>query len=283
MFIKFRVIRLLNKFTKNPLIILKIFNLKKFKREFLNLFNQEINFINLEKKLQIELLFFSIKKLNKISNLEKNKVPVKIFAENSLNDFYLKYKDDENCKKFINLFTKYGSDKTISKLSYLYWEIINKKKIKNLFEVGLGTNNISIPGNMGFDGKPGASARAFGEYLNEANIVSGDIDKEILFQEKNIKTFFIDQLDINNLNEIKLSIPKQCLIIDDGLGRPNSNLNMISEFCDHLAKDGYLVIEHIDILFRDIYQNCINILTKNNNFQAQIIEGHGITFVIKKI
>ena len=36
---------------------------------------------------------------------------------------------------------------------------------------------------MGFNGKPGASARAFGEYLNEANIVSGDIDKEILFQE----------------------------------------------------------------------------------------------------
>ena len=61
--------------------------------------------------------------------------------------------------------------------------------------------------------------------MKNANIYGGDIDKNILFETDKIKTFFIDQLDLENL-KIKQIIPKQSLIIDDGLGRPNSNLNI---------------------------------------------------------
>ena len=78
-------------------------------------------------------------------------------------------------------------------------------------------------------------------------------------------------------------IPKQSLIIDDGLGRPNSNLNMIYTYSDHLEVGGFMVIEHIDPIFRDVYETCIFNLTKNNNYNAQIIEGHGITFIIKRL
>ena len=282
MFVKFRLKRLIKKVKHSPWIILKIFNIFKLKREILNLFNVQVNFKNLKLKDQNDILFYTIKKLKLINELENNNSS-KIFSENSLYDFFLKFKDDPNCEKFTSLFSKYGSDKTVSKLSYLYWQIINSIEIKNLFEVGIGTNNILIPSNMGIDGKPGASLKAFEEWLKDANIFGGDIDKNILFETDRIKTFYIDQLNLENLKKIKQIIPKQSLIIDDGLGMPNSNLNMIYTYSDHLEVGGFMVIEHIDPIFRDVYETCILNFTKNNNFSAQIIEGHGITFVLKRL
>ncbi len=282
MFIKFRLKRLIEKVKQNPLIIFKTFNIFKLKREIFNLFNMQANFKNLKLKDQIDILFYTIKKLKHINELNNNNSS-KIFSENSLEELFLKFKNNPDCEKFTSLFSKYGSDKTISKMSYLYWQIISSFKIKNLFEVGIGTNNILIPSNMGIDGKPGASLKAFEEYLKNANIYGGDIDKNILFETDRIKTFFIDQLDLENLKKIKQIIPKQSLIIDDGLGRPNSNLNMIHTYLDHLEVGGFMVIEHIDPIFRDVYETCILNLTKNNTFNAQIIEGHGITFVIKRL
>tara|TARA_B100000965_G_scaffold164206_2_gene136710 strand:- start:7916 stop:8767 length:852 start_codon:yes stop_codon:yes gene_type:complete len=282
MFIKFRLKRLIERLKKNPLIFLKAFNIFKLKREIFNLFNMQTNFKNLKLKDQVDILFYTIKKLKQINKLGNNN-HTKIFSENSLEEFFLKYKNNPDCEKFTSLFSKYGSDKTISKMSYLYWKIINSLEIKNLFEVGIGTNNILIPSNMGIDGKPGASLRAFEEYLKSTNIFGGDIDKNILFKTDRIKTFYIDQLDLENLKKIKNIIPKQSLIIDDGLGRPNSNLNMIYTYSDHLEVGGFMVIEHIDPIFRDVYETCIFNLTKNNNYNAQIIEGHGITFIIKRL
>jgi len=136
---------------------------------------------------------------------------------------------------------------------------------------------------MGIVGKPGASLKAFEEWLKDANIFGCDIDKNILFETDRIKTFYIDQLNLENLQKIKQIIPKQSLIIDDGLGMPNSNLNMIYTYSDHLEVGGFMVIEHIDPIFRDVYETCILNLTKNNSFNAQIIEGHGITFMVKRL
>ena len=55
----------------------------------------------------------------------------------------------------------------------------------NIFEVGLGTNNVDVPSNMGKDGKPGASLRAWRDYFPNA-----DIDTRILFKEDKIQTFY---------------------------------------------------------------------------------------------
>ena len=40
-----------------------------------------------------------------------------------------------------------------------------RNNIKNVFECGIGTNNIKLVSNMGINGKPGASLRVWKEYF----------------------------------------------------------------------------------------------------------------------
>ena len=71
----------------------------------------------------------------------------------------------------------------------------DKNNIRNIFEIGLGTNYKNIVSNMGINGKPGASLRAFRDYCPNASVFGADIDKRILFEEERIKTFYVDQTD----------------------------------------------------------------------------------------
>jgi hypothetical protein len=70
-----------------------------------------------------------------------------------------------------------------------------RQHIKKFFECGLGTNNPNLLSSMGSMGKPGASLRVWRDYFLNAIIYGADIDKDILFAEEKIKTFYIDQLD----------------------------------------------------------------------------------------
>ena len=80
----------------------------------------------------------------------------------------------------------YGSDKggknNHHNYSKYYSQIFyNKKnKIKNFLEIGLGTNNTELASNMGENGKPLASLRAWRDYFPNAQIYGGDIDRDIL-------------------------------------------------------------------------------------------------------
>ena len=124
---------------------------------------------------------------------------------------------------------------------------------------------------MGLDGKPGASLRAFRDYLN-IRVYGADVDKEILFEEENINTFFIDQMDINTINDIKKVIPKCDLIIDDGLHQPDANLNVIYNLLDHLNVNGILVIEDIEPDFVNIFKIVENIFNNSTHFQSSLIK-----------
>ena len=63
------------------------------------------------------------------------------------------------------IMTKYGSDKGTGPHNYtiLYYELFKNIRYEslNIFELGLGTNNIDTPSNMGKNGKPGASLRGW--------------------------------------------------------------------------------------------------------------------------
>lgn len=268
---------------KHPIKILNILNFRKLNKFIKNIFfNADINFLNLAKKKQIKILlesFSKIKSINKNDYEDK-----KIFPEASLDEFQKKYLNDPECDNFSKLFEKFGSDKTKNKYNYLYYEIISKNKINNIAEIGMGSNNIEIPSNMGAGGKPGASLRAFSEYLPNSNIYGADIDKNILFQEKNIRTFFINQLDINSVLKFKSQIPKMDLIIDDGLHLPDANLNIINNLIDHLNKDGFLIIEDIENIFLHILSVVENSFNAKKNFQSQLIQvNDGGLLIIKRI
>ena len=262
----YRLKKLISQFLRHPLIIFKILNIKKIVRVIKQLSNVQVSFRHLKKDYQLQVMINTFKKIDSISNehlLLKNS----FVKEKNIEEFEYQYSDNENCNKLKKLFDKYGSDKTNSKLAYIYFHIFNNYKIKSLFEIGLGTNNTKVRSNMGIDGIPGASLRTFRDYLN-IRVYGADVDKEILFEEDSIKTYFIDQLNEETITNIKKVLPKCDLIIDDGLHQPDANLNVIYNLLDHLNTNGILVVEDIEPDFKNIFNIIANIFSNNHLYRS---------------
>ena len=171
-----------------------------------------------------------------------------------------------------NLMNKYGSDKggknNHHNYSLFYSEIFGTKRklIKNFLEVGLGTNNTSIPSNMGESGKPLASLMAWRDYFPNANIFGADIDKDILKNDDRIKTCFVDQTDPSTISEMfkNFGVDKYDIIIEDGLHEYNANITFFENSISYLSNDGIFIIE--DIYYKDIKKFKKYFSNKSYNF-----------------
>jgi hypothetical protein len=164
------------------------------------------------------------------------------------------------------LFKKYGSDKaTVHDYHIVYHNYLKPIQTKPLrvLEIGLGTNNTTIESNMGSDGKPGASVRAFRDFLLNSQIYGGDIDRSILFTDERISTFYIDQTDLDLMLNLKNS-PKLSpfdLIIDDGLHNTEASIKTFIFAKDMLVRGGIFICEDInedDIAFYGILNGMIS-------------------------
>lgn len=122
-----------------------------------------------------------------------------------------------------------------------------------LFELGLGTNNPSIPSNMGIGGRPGASLYGWSEFFPKSTIYGADIDREILFQTDRIRTFFCDQTNPGIIQEMwkqpELEDPFD-IIIEDGLHTFEANVCFFENSIHKVKPNGYYIIE--DILFSEM-------------------------------
>jgi len=142
----------------------------------------------------------------------------------------------------------YGSDKaSIHDYHYLYGSILkDRAKIRGVLEIGMGTNNTDSVSNMGMAGKPGASLRAFRDFLENADIYGADVDRRILFSEDRIKTFYVDQVTIPSFEGLEKSVPANLdLIIDDGLHSPDANVATLTFALKKVKAGGWIVIEDI--------------------------------------
>lgn len=190
--------------------------------------------------------------------MRKEKRFVKSF-ENNYTILYLNPK----VNLFSNLCDVYGSDKGSLKQNspYYSWQSHTyadfysrlyshcRNNIKNVFECGIGTNNPNLKSNMTINGKPGASLRVWRDYFPQAQVIGVDIDKNILFEEERIKTFFVDQTDIDSIrnfwNKVKLS--DFDLMVDDGLHNFTAGITLFKNSIDRLAADGIYVIEDVSL------------------------------------
>jgi hypothetical protein len=146
------------------------------------------------------------------------------------------------------LFDKYGSDKSRGhKYEHLYGAILrDPASVTSMLEIGLGTNNIGVVSHMGAAGRPGASLRAFRDYLPKAMIYGADVDSTILFTENRIKTFFVDQTDLSTFDALGREVGDGLdLIIDDGLHCPNANIAVLLFAMKRLKRGGWFVAEDI--------------------------------------
>jgi hypothetical protein len=153
-----------------------------------------------------------------------------------------------------DLMIAYGSDKSGGwhnyTLVYDYLFKNDKNKVKNMFELGLGTTNVELPEYLrGY----GASLKAWKQYFSKAQIYGADIDKNILFNEERIKTFYCDQtspksikLLWENFTDVEFDI-----ILEDGLHKYKANITFLENSLHKVKKSGFYIIE--DIITKDLH------------------------------
>ena len=131
-----------------------------------------------------------------------------------------------------------------------YYSIFKDLREKQLrvFELGLGTNNINIPSNMGADGRPGASLYGWADFFPNSRIYGADIDKDILFLTDRITTFYCDQTNPQIIKGMWDDPELQegfDIIIEDGLHTFNANVCFFENSIHKLRSGGYYIIEDI--------------------------------------
>ena len=153
--------------------------------------------------------------------------------------------------------------------SNYYYSLFNhfKDNVKLVFECGLGTNNPNFKSNMTVNGIPGASLRVWRDYFKNAQIYGADIDKDILFQEDRIKTYYVDQLNATSIETMwkNIGIRNFDIIIDDGLHTTQANINLFINSFNKLKKNGIYIIEDVDM--SELY----NISEKLKKFNLELI------------
>jgi SAM-dependent methyltransferase len=145
-------------------------------------------------------------------------------------------------------FNKYGSDKaSYHDYHRVYAPLMsaNRNNSLRLLEIGLGTNNQNIASNMGPDGRPGGSLRAFRDFLPNALLFGADIDRDSLFREERIETVFVDQTEPKTFDELLRLGNDFDIVIDDGLHSPDANLATMSFALRALKPGGIFIIEDI--------------------------------------
>lgn len=198
---------------------------------------------------------------------------------NKINTVIIRYKKFNN--SLSNLTKQYGSDKgspVDDEISlsgwktHLYTDIYHmlffsmRNTVKNVLEVGLGTNNDDVLSSMGSNGLPGASLRAFRDYFPNANIYGADIDERVLFEEDRIKTFYVDQTNpaiiYNMLTDT--GVDEFDIILDDGLHTANAAITLLEHSFYKLKSGGIYIIEDVMYHWQEV---------------KMYLEGHGYNFM----
>ena len=179
---------------------------------------------------------------------------------------YIKDKGFADSTSLCRLMSSFGSDKggPFHNYTVVYDWLFSRFRDAplNIFELGLGTNKVGAPSSMGADGEPGASLRGWREYFTRANIFGADIDRDILFDEGRIRTFWVDQTDPNAIRALWATLANIALdiMIDDGLHEASANIRFFMESFGKLKPGGIYVIEDVtprDAGLMDSFARCI--------------------------
>lgn len=139
--------------------------------------------------------------------------------------------------------------------------------VRAVFECGLGTNNPDTPSSMGERGKPGASLRVWRDYFPNAEIYGADVDRGSLFQDERIRTFYVDQTNAAEVDELwrQVGDVQFDLFIDDGLHEGDAAVTLLKGSLHKVKPGGLYVIEDVHI---DMMMTLLGHLNRSNlNFE----------------
>jgi hypothetical protein len=173
------------------------------------------------------------------------------------------------------LFAGHGSDKARHGYHLAYAAILHKLARNGppaVLEIGLGTNNSSLVSSMGSRGVPGASLRAFRDFLPASAIYGADVDSNILFREERIKTAHVDQTQLQTFDAMAQSLGVEAfdLIVDDGLHSVEANMNTLLFAVSRLRKGGWVAIEDIPEQTVVVWRSIVGLLNRSH-FKARLV------------
>lgn len=164
-------------------------------------------------------------------------------------------KDAELEEKLNNLFNEFGSDKAESGYSQTYASLFLslaasptrlKRAEVHIAEIGIGTIDPTVPSAMNPERfRPGGSLRAFGALSGNMTVLGGDIDRNVLFNEGNIRTSFVNSFDKMSIEQFFGLSDQRDLIIDDGLHFIGTQVRSLTVGIQFLTPGGFIVIEDI--------------------------------------
>jgi hypothetical protein len=188
-----------------------------------------------------------------------------LFAKTNSKEWkFTTYYNKDSTEELSLLCDLYGSDKGESKAighpypwpSHSYADYYSRvfahcrTSVKRVFECGIGTNNPALKSSMGIAGKPGASLRVWRDYFPNAQVFGADIDRDILFEENRIKTFYIDQLNPQSILDFwsLTGTDEFDFMVDDGLHTFEAGSTLFLHSFSYLAPGGIYVIEDVSLV-----------------------------------
>lgn len=202
-------------------------------------------------------------------------------------DIFSKSESDKlRANQLAELLNRHGSDKAARPhhdYELLYADILkDPESVECIFEVGMGTNNPLLASTMGLNGSPGASLRAFRDFCPNAQIYGADFDRNILFQEDRIATFFVDQTRRATLRDLFDQLPEMDMIIDDGLHSPYANIQMLEFALGKIKVGGTIVVEDIGNASVPVWSVVQKLLP--DSFESTIVKScNNHIFVVKRL
>jgi hypothetical protein len=205
------------------------------------------------KLIKIDKIFFDYYFYSRYK-LKRNKTSLRKHFSHK----YFVYYDQEDQDLLSQLCIKYGSNKGGNKLINLGSKVLpphtytdfysqifkfGREKVMNVFECGIGTNNPYLQSTMGNEGKPGASLYVWRDFFPNANIYGGDIDKDILFNTKRIKTGYLDQTNEESVESFfkAMECDEFDIMIDDGLHTFEANKTLFLAAQKYISKGLYII------------------------------------------
>lgn len=146
---------------------------------------------------------------------------------------------------------KYGSDKC-PQISHFYTDFYYKtfegkrNSIRKLLEIGVGYKEVMKGSPPHY--KNGASLFMWRDFFPKAKMYGIDINKDIIFKDGRIQTFYCDQSDPVQLTRLIDKIGSDLdIVIDDGSHNPKDIVISCLTFMPLLKKDVIYIIEDTNI------------------------------------
>jgi hypothetical protein len=194
----------------------------------------------------------------------------------------------KNKSELAEIMTKYGSDKgsglsqnfiirnirapnlVCHNYTFFYELLFEKYKNNsiNIFEMGIG-----VPLCMG---SLAGSLKGWAEYFPNSKIYSADIDKENLYSDDRITSYYVDQENQDSIIELwtnqDISDILFDIIIDDGPHTYTSNYLFYINSIHKLKQNGIYIIEDINLDFINQLRDDIITFNTNNNINMELIK-----------